>query len=166
MKKIFFIYIIISALVATAIVVAIVCLSPKNQPPINTNEDASQQSTSGLEEDLFPLYSGVNWSQPTLLQHSETSNEWQVTSDIIPDQTNIYAVTQPFTDYYEAKLTGLDWSHDMMREASGPGSNVSYYTKDNRFIILAFQSDFKIKNENAPVECPCDIHFTITSGTE
>ena len=33
-------------------------------------------------------------------------------------------------------------------------------------VIVFFSSDFKVKNPDAPSECPCDVQFSLISGTQ
>lgn len=115
-----------------------------------------------MNTDVYPLYEGAEWGET-----EEISNGlFKVESVPFTDTDNIAAMAMPFTDYYHQKLLAAGWEQDMMREASGPGANVSTYTKDGQFITVAFKSDFKVKNDNAPSECPCDLTLSITSGKE
>lgn len=125
-----------------------------------------------LEADAYPLYPGAEWGRETAeTAGTETTAAdgngtgiVTVTSEPFVDVTNIAAVSTPFTEYYRQKLTAAGWKPDMMREADGPGANVSYYAKDDRFIIVSFQSDFKVRSDDAPSECPCDVRLSIASG--
>jgi hypothetical protein len=113
-----------------------------------------------LEADAYPLYDGVEWGEVQKLEGGLT----RMASKPIIDTTNITSVAIPFTEYYHQKLTAAGWEQDMMREASGPGANVSYYAKDGRFIVVSFESEFKVKHADAPSECPCDVTLSVTSG--
>jgi len=114
-----------------------------------------------LEADVYPLYSGTKWGRGIV-----ENDQVRIVSEPFTDITNIQAVSEPFTKYYHQKLTTAGWELDMMREASGPGANMSYYAKGEQFIIIGFESEFKVKNENAPSECPCDVTLSIVSGAE
>lgn len=118
---------------------------------------------SQINTDIFPLYEGVTWGKAALVK-DEAGEYWRVVSNTISNITNIYELAGPFAEYYDQKLTSAGWVRDINREASGPGSNISYYEKNGEFITIAYDSDFKVENENAPSECPCDLRFTITSG--
>lgn len=115
-----------------------------------------------LETDVYPLYRDVEWGSV----EEVNDGVLKVESEPVVDTTNIAAIAMPFTEYYHDKLLAAGWEQDMMREASGPGANVSTYTKDDRFITIAFESEFKVKSDNAPSLCPCDVTLSITSGKE
>lgn len=115
-----------------------------------------------LEADAYPLYDGVEWGEVQKLEGGLT----RVASKPIVDTMNIAAIAMPFTEYYHQKFTAAGWEQDMMREASGPGANMSYYAKDGRFIVVSFESEFKVKHADAPSECPCNVTLSITSGVE
>ena len=118
-----------------------------------------------LNSDVYPLYSGATWGD----SHSKTTDDgpgYEVVSEPFTNVTNIAAVSTPFTKYYEEKLVAAGWARDMMREAGGPGAEVSVYTKDEQFIVVSFHSDFKVKHTDAPSECPCDVQFSLMSGTQ
>jgi len=105
-----------------------------------------------LDADAYPLYSGAKWGR--------VITEEQTVRIVIA------SISTPFTEYYHEKLVVTGWVQDIMREASGPGANMSYYTKDDRFIVIGFESDFKVKSDDTPSECPCDVTLSITSGRE
>ena len=118
-----------------------------------------------LNADVYPLYSGATWGD----SHGKTTDDgpgYEVVSEPFTDVTNIAAVSTPFTKYYEEKLTAAGWVRDMSREAGGPGAEVSVYTKGEQFIVVMFQSLFKVKHADAPSECPCDVTFSLMSGTQ
>ena len=118
-----------------------------------------------LNADVYPLYSGVTWGEP----YATTSPNGPVNvvlSVPVANTTNIAAVSMPFTKYYDDKLRAAGWTRDMMREAGGPGAEVSVYTKGDQFIVVSFQSVFKVKHPDAPSECPCDMQLTLLSGTQ
>ncbi|MEK7601350.1 MAG: hypothetical protein AAB480_02360 [Patescibacteria group bacterium] len=126
---------------------------------------AGQGGAATLNADLYPLYSGTAWGEP---QAKTTSDgpAYEVVSTLFTDVTNIAAVSATFTKYYEDKLTAAGWTRDMMREAGGPGAEVSTYTKGDQFIVVSFHSVFKVKHPDAPSECPCDVQLTLLSGTQ
>jgi hypothetical protein len=113
-----------------------------------------------LEADTYPLHAGAEWGEVQKLEGGLT----RVASKPIVDTTNIAGVAMPFTEYYHQKLTASGWEQDLMREASGPGANMSYYAKDDHFIVISFESEFKVKHADAPSECPCDVTLSVTSG--
>ncbi len=126
------------------------------------NVAETDEETPELEADAYPLYDGVEWGEVQKLE----GGLLRVASKPVLNTTNIAAVATPFTQYYQQKLTAAGWEQDIMREASGPGANVSTYINGDRFIVVSFESEFKVKSDDAPSECPCDITLSITSGKE
>ncbi len=126
------------------------------------NVAETDEETPELEADVYPLYDGVEWGSVQKLE----GGLLRVASKPVLDTNNIAAVATPFTQYYQQKLTAAGWEQDIMREAGGPGANVSTYIKGDRFIVISFESEFKIKSDDAPSECPCDVTLSITSGKE
>ena len=118
-----------------------------------------------LHPDLYPLYSGAMWGD---VQPKTTIDGpgFEVASKPFTDITNIAEKSMPFEKYYEDKLAAAGWVRDDMRAASGPGANITYYTKGDEFIVVFFHSDFKVKNPDAPSECPCDVQLSLISGTQ
>ena|SRR3989344_2260649 len=125
----------------------------------------AQSPALTLHPDLYPLYTGATWGD---VQPKTTIDGpgFEVVSKAFTDITNIAEKSMPFEKYYEDKLTAAGWVRDMMREASGPGAEVSVFTKADQFIVVAFHSDFKVKHPDAPSECPCDVQLSLISGTQ
>lgn len=166
MKKIHLLY---TLGLLTIILVGWFLFLQSNENAERGRELGNSSDNSQMNSDIFPLYEGLMWGKPALVkeepdEYSEGREYWQIVSGTIGDVENIYEVAGPFAEYYDQKLTTTGWTRDMNREASGPGSNISYYTKGNQFITIAYDSDFKIESDNSPSECPCDIRFSITSG--
>ena len=127
---------------------------------------AAQQQTATLNADVYPLYSGVTWSDAVATTSPDHGAVTVTEATAATDTTNIAAASMPFTKYYDGKLKAAGWTQDMMEEASGPGANVSVYRKGDQFIVVSFHSDFKVRSTNAPVQCPCDLTLTLMSGTQ
>ncbi|MDB5188288.1 MAG: hypothetical protein JWO50_808 [Candidatus Kaiserbacteria bacterium] len=119
---------------------------------------------SGLNPAVLPLYSGVSWSVPQAKVFSNIP-VYEVASVSVSNITNLSEKSLPFTKYYDEKLLGTGWTRDLSREAGGPGSGVSFYTKGKDFVIIAYQSTFHVTHTDAPSECPCDLQFLITTGS-
>jgi hypothetical protein len=117
-----------------------------------------------LNTDLYPLYTAAQWG-PVKTSTVEGAAGAEMQSQPIVNIINIAASSTPFTDYYKTKLTNAGWTPDMNREAGGPGAELTVYTKGNQFIIVSFTSVFHTKPKNAPEQCPCDLEFTLISGT-
>lgn len=118
-----------------------------------------------LNAAVYPLYQGVAWTAP----HSQTSangSGYEVVSEPISNTTDIAAVSSPFVQYYHDKLLAAGWTQDMNEEAGGPGAEVSVYRKDSEFIVVSFRSDFHVRPENAPEQCPCDVTLSLMSGVQ
>lgn len=121
------------------------------------------QLPTALNQDLYPLYSGVSWGE---IKSASVDGAvgYEALSEPILNINNIAASSTPFTDYYRNKLTAAGWTQDMSREAGGPGAEVSVYTKGNEFVIVSFHTNFHTKPTNAPEQCPCDLQFSLISG--
>ena len=127
---------------------------------------AAPREATALNADLYPLYSGATWG-PTVATTSLDYGQITVVQSVpFTDITNIAEKSMPFEKYYDDKLTAAGWVPDNMRAASGPGANITYYTKGDQFVIVFFRSDFKVKHPDAPSECPCDVQFSLLSGTQ
>ena len=79
---------------------------------------------------------------------------------------DIAAASTPFTKYYNDKLTAGGWAQDMMKEAGGPGAEISVYKKGDQFIVVMFSSVFHVMPADAPEQCPCDVELMLASGTQ
>ncbi len=127
---------------------------------------ANQQiGTASLHPDLYPLYSGATWGEVQAKTTSDGAG-YEVVSVPFTDITNLAEKFMPFETYYENTLTAAGWVRDMSREASGPGAEISVYTKGDQFIIVSYHSDFKVDKPDALSECPCDLQFSLMSGTQ
>ncbi len=119
-----------------------------------------------LNADVYPLYAGATWGAEAATTSPEYGPITVVQSVPFADVTNIAEKAMPFEKYYQDKLTAAGWVPDNARAASGPGANITYYTKGGQFIVVFFHSDFKVKHPDAPSECPCDVQFSLISGTQ
>lgn len=118
-----------------------------------------------LDPVLSPLYSGATWG-PVVASTNGDLKGSEATSSAAKDTNNIAAVTKPFTTYYEQKLKADGWTVDNARAAGGPGSEIMAYTKGDAYIVIGFTSVFKKKSVDAPAQCPCDVTFSVFSGTK
>ena len=119
-----------------------------------------------LNADVYPLYTGATWGEAAATTSPDYGPITVVQSVPFTDVTNIAEKSTPFEEYYDDKLTAAGWVPDNMRAASGPGANIKYYTRGDQFIVVFFHSDFKVKNPDAPSECPCDVQFSLISGSQ
>ena len=117
-----------------------------------------------LAADLYPLYPGASWGPVASTTSPDYGPVDVVQSTPFANLTDIAAKSTPFTAYYHALLLKAGWVQDMLREAGGPGSEVSVYTKGNQFIVVSFHSVFHVQSQDAPEECPCDLQFSLMSG--
>ena len=127
---------------------------------------APSEATATLNADAYPLYTGATWGSTAATTSPDYGPITVVQSVPFADVTNIAEKSMPFEKYYDDKLTAAGWARDDMRAASGPGANITYYTKGGQFVIVFFRSDFKVKHPDAPSECPCDVQFSLLSGTQ
>ena len=126
----------------------------------------AQGITLRLNADVYPLYTGATWGEAAATTSPDYDQITVVQSVPFTDVTNIAEKSTPFEEYYDDKLTAAGWVPDDMRAASGPGANITYYAKGDQFIVVFYHSDFKVKNPDAPSECPCDVQFSLISGTQ
>jgi len=118
-----------------------------------------------LSADAYPLYSGVSWGaeQPKV---DMGITGYAVSSVPVENISNITALTQPFEQYYAAKLKAAGWSEDIAKAAGGPGASITAYTKGNEYIVTSFSTKFTGGAANEPVQCPCDTTLSVFSGTK
>ena len=119
-----------------------------------------------LNADVYPLYTGTSWGAAIATTSPGHGAVVMVQSTPFADVTNIAEKSTPFTQYYHDKLIAAGWTLDMAEEAGGPGAEISVYRKDAQFIVVSFSSVFKVRPTDAPFECPCDLQFTLMSGTQ
>ncbi len=119
-----------------------------------------------LNPDVYPLYTGIEWGTAYATTSPDFGTVTMIASIPTTNITDIASLSQPFMQYYDAKLTSTGWSLDISRAAGGPGGEVAVYTNGNQFIALSFNSIFNVTSPDAPSQCPCDVQFTITSGTD
>lgn len=127
---------------------------------------AAAPAAATLNADVYPLYSGVTWGAAVATTSPDHGPVVQVQATAATNTMNIAAASTPFTKYYDDKLTAAGWTQDIMKEASGPGANISVYRKADQFIVIMFSSVFHVRQPDAPVQCPCDVQLTLMSGTQ
>ena len=118
-----------------------------------------------LNADVYPLYTGTTWGEAVATTSPDLGPIVMVQSVAATNTMDIAAASQPFTQYYDQKLTAAGWTRDMSREASGAGAEISIYTKGNDFIEVSFHSLFRVRTSDAPVQCPCDVTLVLASGS-
>jgi hypothetical protein len=126
-----------------------------------------------LNSDVYPLYPGISWKiagQATdtlpIAGVQKTLNGYRVTSESVKNITDIAAIAMPFEKYYANKLSQAAWSEDKQLAASGPGSDITVYTKGVNYIIVSYTSVFHTGGVDTPEECPCDLSLSIFSGAK
>ncbi len=129
-------------------------------------EKGSLVEVPALAADLYPLYSGASWGPVAATTSPDYGPVAVVQSTPFTNLTDIAAKSTPFTAYYRARLLKAGWVQDMLREAGGPGSEVSVYTKGTQFIVVSFRSVFHVQPSDAPEQCPCDLQFSLMNGVE
>lgn len=118
-----------------------------------------------LNPSVYPLYDGVVWGEEESTKY-EGMTGYQVTSETLPNISDIAAVTKPFETYYANLLKADGWTEDITMAAGGPGSAIIAYKKGDQYIVLEYGSEFGVTKENTPAECPCQLTFSIFSGTK
>jgi hypothetical protein len=120
--------------------------------------------------DIYPLPSDITWNAAqvaTVLPGDENVPAPLVGIKIVSQPiTNITDLAAPFENYYRTKLVAAGWTVDNAMAAGGPGTDIVGYKKGNDYVILEYTSVFKNNGgENSPETCPCDLTFSIFSGT-
>lgn len=117
-----------------------------------------------LNADAYPLYSGLSWvaeQQSTL----ENLSGYEAISAPITNITDLSAVSTPFDAYYKNKLETSGWAVDNALAAGGPGDSITGYKKGNEYILVSYTTKFHAGGVNEPEQCPCDISFSVFSGS-
>lgn len=130
---------------------------------VNTN------SPTGLNTDLYPLYSNTEWSESAtgeVTVGDTTLRGTAVFSEVIAADMNPAAVFQPFEEYYANLLGSLGWEADSNLAAGGSTGGQTGYSRDGETILLRYRIDYEVQSENAPPECPCDVTLSLFSTTE
>lgn len=154
--------------IAGAVLLVVLCTGGwywyQSSGPGHTSTAPAPASAPTLHPDLYPLYPGSVWGD---VRSASTTDGvgYRVDAQPVTQVMDIGAVFMPFVSYYEEKLIQAGWVRDMMREAGGPGSGVSVYTKGDAFTTVLYQATFHTKHDNAPSECPCDVQLSLMSGT-
>jgi hypothetical protein len=123
--------------------------------------------------DIYPLPNTISWNDAYLATTTlpDTTSDAKIlvgiaaNSSPITNITDLSAASQPFEEYYHAKLTASGWMEDNTFAAGGPGSTIAGYKKGNDYIITGYTSVFKNKGQDSPETCPCDMTFSVFSGT-
>ncbi|MCX6786652.1 MAG: hypothetical protein NTU85_02455 [Candidatus Kaiserbacteria bacterium] len=122
--------------------------------------------TQRLNADAYPLYSGLSWGPEQPKVYEKMLSGYEVVSAPIENITDLSAVSSPFDAYYKTKLEAADWAVDNALAAGGPGASITGYKKGSEYIVISYTTKFKGGGPNEPVRCPCDISFSVFSGTK
>lgn len=126
--------------------------------------------------DAYPLASGITWGDMAAATTTIPATGAQggqvtlagvrITSQAIPNLTDLSAASSPFEKYYQKKLTAAGWKVDNSIAAGGPGADIIGYKNGDEYIIIQYTSVFKNDGGGvAPETCPCDMTFSIFAGT-
>jgi hypothetical protein len=116
--------------------------------------------------DVYPLYTGATWGKIQAITSPDFGPVTLIESFPFLNITNISEISDPFMKYYHNKLISTGWTQDMSREAGGPGSEISVYTKLDQFTVVSFSSEFTKQHPDAPSECPCNVQFKLMHGVK
>lgn len=126
----------------------------------NSEHEIGEQQ---LHADVYPLYVGAQWGDEYEKLFTEIRGD-EIASIPIKNITDLSAVFVPFDAYYKDKLSALGWIEDQSLAAGGPGSSLTAYKKGDHYIMVGYSTVFRGGAKNEPVQCPCDITFTVFSG--
>ena len=130
----------------------------------NKKRNAVSVPTQNMLTDVYPLFPGPVWG-PEIPITLEELRGYGTTSIPSARLADIAAATAPFEAYYKTKLAALGWTEDISLDAGGPGSELSGYKKGNERIVVGYQSHFYGTQPDQPMTCPCDVSFSVFSGT-
>lgn len=116
--------------------------------------------------DIYPLYSAVQWDEPTtesFLIGTSTYSGASITSTPVVNTMDPGSVFTPFEKYYEQKLKALGWAVANDLAAGGHVGGQTGYRKGGEVILTRFHIDYRTIPSNAPSECPCDVTLSLFS---
>ena len=166
MKMLRYVLVALAFVVGAWYFVSLMRNTPVPQTTVQPAEQPTAQPAEELAADVYPLYASAVWSPAEATTSPDYGSVLITQSAPVTNVIDIAALSTPFTQYYHDKLTSAGWSVDNSREAGGPGAEVSAYTKGNQFVIVSFHSFFTVTHPDAPSECPCNVQFTLVSGTK
>lgn len=118
-----------------------------------------------LNADAYPLYSGLSWGAEQSAVIEKLSG-YEAISAPITNITDLSAVSAPFDAYYKNKLEAAGWTVDNALAAGGPGASITAYKKGSEYIVVSYTTKFNGGGPDEPEQCPCDISFSVFSGTK
>ncbi len=121
-----------------------------------------------LNADVYPLQSGITWGEEastTLTLRDQKFIGTEVKSLTISNVTDISKVSVPFQKYYAEKLLKAGWVQNKNYSADSAGSSTWVYTKGSEYIVFSYKSEPVNKATVTPLTCPCNMVFTIFTGT-
>lgn len=95
-----------------------------------------------------------------------TMKGYTVKANPVANVINISTVALPFEKYYAKLLVSKGWKEDISLSAGGPGSAITGYKKGDMYIVVQYVTDFSIKTNNKPEQCPCTVNFSLFSGVK
>jgi hypothetical protein len=116
-----------------------------------------------LDADVYPLFGDVTWGVARNKSFGQIAGS-EVVSQPIMNTNNLSKEFMPFDAYYSTKLKALGWTVDNSLAAGGPGASITAYKKGGKYIITSYTTNFKGGGPNEPVQCPCDITFSVFSN--
>ncbi len=120
-----------------------------------------------LNQDLYPLYSGVSWGAPaaeSFLISTTTYTGVSIASVPVTNTMDPASIFTPFESYYDQKLKALGWSIANELAAGGHVGGQTGYRKEGQVVLTRFHIDYHNVPSNAPSECPCDVTLSLFSS--
>lgn len=127
----------------------------------------TQAPQARLSADLYPLFSGISWSEPvpqSTTIGTSTASGALITSATSTNTMNPGAIFAPFNDYYDQKLKALGWQVANDLAAGGPMGGVAGYRKGSGIILVSYQILYHDTPANAPSQCPCSVTLSLFSS--
>lgn len=117
-----------------------------------------------LSDDVMPLYAGVPWQTSqveTVFMGTTTYKGASVASAPIDAGMDPGKIFTAFGEYYDEKLKALGWRISNDLAAGGHVGGQTGYRKGDQVILTRFMIDYKVRPEDAPSECPCDVTLSV-----
>ena len=130
---------------------------PTTNPPVQN-----------LQADVYPFPSTMSWgteASSTITLKDQKIIGSEVKSTLQENITDISKVFVPFQQYYSDKLIKAGWIQNKNLAADAAGSSLWVFTKNSQYIVLSYKSDPINKALTSPLTCPCNMAFTVFTGT-
>lgn len=137
-------------------------------PSCEFAECPTVEKAKNLSLDLYPFYDAMEWSEEassTIALRDQKFSGSEVSSKPLENISDFDSVFVPFRNYYQDKLTKAGWVQNKNLAYDITGSSLWVYTKGTQHVVFSYKADPINKALTSPLTCPCNVVFTIFSGT-